>query len=177
MGTVPGILHEILKRNTPLYDIIKQASKLDLENYYIGAGCITQTVWNHLSGLDLTHGISDVDFVYFNHEDLPIHLTSDVFDIDITNQAKVHLWHEDYFGYGIEPYTSVEHAIDSWPTAATAVGVRLEGDELKVYAPFGLDDIFSMTVRANKVKIAEEIYIQKVEKWKKKWDKLTIIPW
>ena len=46
---------------------------------------------------------------------------------------------------------------DSEPTTATAVGVRLESDGLKVYAPFGLNDMFGMIVKANKAKITKEI--------------------
>jgi len=170
-------LHEILKQNKPLYDIIEQADRLCIDNYYIGAGCITQTVWNYQLGYDLTYGISDVDFVYFSDVDLRVNLHSNVFDIDIVNQAKVHLWYKDYFGYDIAPYKSVEDAIATWPTTATAVGVRLEKDDLKVHAPFGLDDLFELKVRANKAIISEDVYLQKVKKWSSKWKGLTIIPW
>ena len=170
-------LHEILRLNKPLYNIIKQASCLGIDDYYIGAGCVAQTVWNYQLGLDLAYGIEDVDFVYFSDADLEVELSSDIFKIDIVNQAKVHLWYKDYFGYDISPYKSVEEAIATWPATATAVGVRLEGDDLKVCAPFGLDDLFELKVRANKAIISEDVYLQKVKKWSSKWKGLTIIPW
>jgi hypothetical protein len=53
----------------------------------------------------------------------------------------------------------------------------LENENFKIYAPFGLNDLFGMIVRANKAQITEEIYLQKVNKWKSKWPALTIIPW
>lgn len=49
--------------------------------------------------------------------------------------------------------------------------------DLVYYAPFGLNDLFGMMVRANKVQITEEIYNKKVERWKVLWPGLTIIPW
>ncbi|WP_425388939.1 nucleotidyltransferase family protein [Cytobacillus solani] len=53
-----------------LFEILKE-SNIPF-NYYIGAGCITNTIWNHLSGYPLTYGISDVDVVYFDNKDLSL---------------------------------------------------------------------------------------------------------
>jgi hypothetical protein len=97
--------------------------------------------------------------------------------LDIKNQARVHLWYKDHFGYDIKPFNSIEDAVNTWPTTATSIGVRLENGNFIIYAPFGLNDLFGMIVRANKAQITEEIYLQKVNKWKTKWPALTIIPW
>lgn len=59
------LLHEILQDNQPLYRILEESQSLNLPNYYIGAGCIAQTVWNHQNGNPLLMGIDDIDFVYF----------------------------------------------------------------------------------------------------------------
>jgi len=182
-------LAKILEQSQPLYRIIEQAAGIGLKDYYIGAGCIAQTVWNDQTDLALTHGISDIDFVYYDNFDLSFQAENVAIEritrmiepceikLDIKNQARVHLWYKDYFGYEIAPYDSIECAINTWPTTATSVGVRLEDGELKVYVPFGLDDLFGMVVRANKAQITEEIYLQKVQKWCGKWPGLTIIPW
>jgi len=182
-------LISILKLNEVLYSMIEKANDIGLQDYYIGAGCVAQTVWNYQTGLELMNGISDIDFVYYDSNDLSVEKENKTIKriiemmapcrikIDIKNQARVHLWYKDHFGYDIKPYDSIECAINSWPTTATSVGVRLENTELKVYAPFGLNDLFGMIVRANKAQITEEIYIQKVNKWKAKWPSLTIIPW
>ena len=179
----------ILSQNRPLYDVINKMADVGLQNYYIGAGCIVQTVWNYQSGLNLTYGISDIDIAYFDSSDLSSDTENAVTErikhaigpypipLDINNQARVHLWYKDYFGFDIAPYDSVESAIKTWPTTASAIGVRLEGGKLKIYTPFGLDDLFSMTVRANKALITEEIYMQKTRKWQEKWSLLTIVPW
>ena len=183
------LLTKILAENHPLFNVIEGANRIGLKDYYIGAGCIAQTVWNYQLGLELTHGISDIDFAYYDSSDLSFEEESTAIDqithaigaceikLDIKNQARVHLWYKDHFGYDIAPYPSLESAINTWPTTATAVGVRLERGKLKVYAPFGLNDLFGMIVRANKTQITEEIYLRKVKKWREKWPGITVMPW
>lgn len=182
------ILHEIIQLNQPLYDAIKESVRLNLKNYYIGAGCIAQTIWNYQNGNPLLFGINDFDFVYFD-EDLSFEaenkiiqmvqkqLSSCPLTVDVKNQARVHVWYKDHFGNDIVPYTSAEAAINTWPTTATSVGIRLNNDKLHVYAPYGLNDLFSQVVRPNKAQITEEIYYKKVDKWLKVWPSLSVVPW
>lgn len=182
-------LMKIVTSNPLLRRVFLKAPELQLTDYYIGAGCIAQSVWNHACGLPSHHGIHDIDFVYFD-SDMSYDKESEIIEqgrelfghlplrLDIKNQARVHLWYEQHFGYPIWPYSSLEAAVDSWPTTATAIGMRRQaGGEWKVYAPFGLDDMFSLTVRANKVQITKEIYENKANRWKAMWPALTVIPW
>lgn len=182
---------EIISKSGPVANLLKVCQQSDLpSDYYIGAGCIADTVWNDLSGYPLTYGISDVDVVYFDDKNTAIEneenyrrlLTKKLgefpFKLDVKNEACVHLWYKQKFGFQIEPYTSLENAIDSWPTTATSLGIRKEkNDSYVIYAPYQLDDLFSMIIRPNKKIITKEIYEKKAEKWHCKWDKLTIIPW
>lgn len=188
LNTQKEILFSILSKNTILFEILKEAQDLGLENYYIGAGCICQTIWNYQNNLDLMYGISDVDFVYFDNdlsyekEDLIIKQIEKKFShlpvkIDVKNQARVHLWYKEYFGYNLTPYKSLEDSINTWPTTATSIGVRLIDDKFIVYAPFGLNDMFGQIIRANKTQITKETYQKKCEKWLGKWDTLKITEW
>ena len=181
------ILHEILKYNAILYEIIKDSPKLCMENYYIGAGCINQTIWNYQNGNAPMLGINDVDFIYYD-EDLSYESESEVInkvqdmfqhlpiEIDIKNQARVHLWYKEHFGYALEPLLSIQSAVNIW-LPVTAIGVRLMDETLEVYAPYGLNDIFTQTVRPNKIQIPKEYYETKVKKWSELWPNLKIIPW
>lgn len=183
------MLQRIVLQSPTLHDIILRAEALNLADYYIGAGCIAQTVWNYLSGYPLDYGISDIDLVYYDtnleqaaeeevaeqarrlYADIPLPL-------DVKNEARVHLWYEARFGYAIKPYVSLEDAINTWPTTATSMAVRVEaGNHWRVYAPFGLNDLFGRIVRPNKAQITEDIYRAKADKWHKKWSELTITPW
>jgi len=181
-------LKTILATNEQLMAVLRKGHLLGLDNWYLGGGCIIQTVWNHLHGFESTNGIKDYDLVYFDPdgsyeaEDLIIKRGADLFsdllvDVEIRNQARVHLWYTQRNGIKIEPYISVEHGISTWPVAAACLGVRLEGDGLVVFAPFGLNDLFGMTLRPNKVLAPRGVYEAKVERWTKVWPKLSVIDW
>jgi hypothetical protein len=183
-------LQNIIMSNEVIYVALERAKMLDIENYYIGAGCIAQSVWNYLSDNPLDYGIKDIDFVYFDDKNLDLEsenrtisevksLYSDFkTEIDVKNEARVHLWYESRFGFTIEPYKSLEAAINTWPTTATSIGVRIDKDnKFTVYAPFGLNDLFGKIVRANKVQITKQIYDHKVLSWVEKWPDLKIIVW
>ena len=183
-------LNKILMSSPLMNKTLSRAESLGLEDYYIGAGCVVQTVWNYLSQRSLDYGICDIDFVYFDPQDLGEEaedrvgsMVSELYGdlgikVDVVNQARVHLWYESHFGFSIKPYTSLEAAINSWPTTATAIGVRKDpNSQLRVYAPFGLNDLFGKVVRANKAQITKEIYEKKAAKWLSKWPDLNIIPW
>lgn len=184
------VLEKIIMSNKTLEEVISKAHLSGIENYYIGAGCIAQTVWNYMSGNPLEYGIKDIDFAFFDDKNIDYKCENSVVlkmkelfsnlqvDIDVKNQARVHIWYENHFGYKIQPYTSLEAALNTWPTTATAIGVRRgHNGELKVYAPFGLNDLFGKIVRANKVQINREIYEVKVSRWLSTWPDLLVIPW
>lgn len=189
MAELERKLREILEDSPVLWSVISGADKLDLTDYFIGAGCITQTVWNHQSGLPPLYGISDIDIAYYDGSDLTwegedavIHRAQALFgalplSLDIKNQARVHLWYGEKFGKSIPPYPSLEAAIRSWPTTATAVGVRLRDGELSVFAPFGLEDLFAQRVRPNRVQVSQADYEKKCARWGKIWNTLTFEAW
>lgn len=111
------ILESIIMSNEIISISLKRAKQLDIDNYYIGAGCIAQTVWNYLSNNPLEYGIKDIDFVYFDDKNL-----------DFESESRVISTVKDLY------------------------------NEFKVYAPFGLNDLFGKIVRANKSQITKEIY-------------------
>lgn len=184
-----NILKNILFLNQDFKKILEILQKSGLKNYYVAAGSINQTVFNYYNDLDLDYGINDIDIVYFDEdvsyeaEDIIIKkilesLKNIKREFDIKNQARVHLWYKDKFGSERSPYTSVEHAIGTWGSTVTCVGVRLENDNFIVCAPYGLNDIFNQVIRPVKGGyFNEEGYNIKTNKWKSKWPSLTIIPW
>ncbi len=193
-------LRTILENNSVIERILRRTPSLQMPNWYLGAGCIAQTVWNSLHGFRLTQNIQDYDLAYFDSTDLSeateertIRKAQSVLSdlgvaIDVKNEARVHLWYSKHFGNGIRPYRSIEDAIASWPTTATSIGVRYEEDgNFTVYAPFGLGDLLSMIVRPNRKQVdyfltrdestSREVYNQKVQKWVNAWPKLVVVPW
>ena len=182
------LLHH-LDANPAITEILRRTAQLVLPNWYLGAGCIPHTVWNALHGFAPTAHIRDYDLTYFDASDLSyeaederIRAAARLFGdlgvtVEVRNQARVHLWYQQHFGYAIEPYRSVEEAIATWPTTATAVGVRSESGQLRIHAPFGLDDVFNCVARPNCAQVTREIYEAKVSRWKRCWPQLTVIAW
>lgn len=187
IGQQKELLRILLSSNI-IKNILDNANTLGMNNWYLGAGCIPQTVWNHLTNKPIDENISDYDLVYFDknlskesEQDMQLK-ANNLFSklnvkVEVINEARVHLWFKEDFGEELKPYTSTEDAIARWPTTASSIGIKAtkEGDYL-VYAPFGLTDIFKMNVKLNPDMAAKEAYLKKCEKWKAKWPSLNIYP-
>ncbi len=166
-----------------------------LPGCYVGAGAVAQTVWNAAHGFALDVGVKDADVVYFDPDDLSAdaeqraeHLVQRSVPslgvaVDVTNEARVHLWYEGRFGVPLSPYRSAEAAIATWPTTAASIGVRPSGPSagdgagLAVCAPFGLRDLFALVVRPNRTLVTEDVYTAKAHRWHATWPRLTILDW
>lgn len=182
-------LIEIVLQNPNVKAILEGNPFPHNNNWYLGAGCICQSVWNSLSGRETTEGIKDYDLVYYDAEDISkeseekeLKRVREIFsslpiEIDVVNEARVHLWFEEDFGKKIDQLKSCEDAINGWPTTATAVAVNKINGSVNVYAPYGFNDLFGMVVRPNKPSVIKWVYEKKVEKWTGKWPDLKVIPW
>ncbi|GAU76225.1 nucleotidyltransferase family protein [Fusibacter sp. 3D3] len=183
-------LIEIVKANKSLQRVFGALDEMGITEYYIGAGAIVQSVWNLLTDRPEDYGISDVDIVFFDDKNLDaqyeavlsVQLNEKLDDfplwLDIKNQARVHLWYKEKFGIELEAYASLESAIDTWPTTSTALGIRRQSESVwQLYAPFGVQDVFDLKIRANNRLITEAIYLNKVNKWQNKWAELQVVEW
>ena len=182
-------LETALIKSATIREVLARVPVLGLPNWYLGAGAVAQTVWNGLHGFPFDTGIEDVDLVYFDPD--TSYAAEDVFiqrgkhllgslavEAEIRNEARVHLWYEQKFGQRIKPYKSTEDAINTWPTTATAIGVRRDpSGEFIVYAPYGLNDLLGMIVRPNKGQITRDIYERKARRWHAIWPGLQVVPW
>lgn len=189
MADDDDLLRSILARSPIVTTVVGRWPRIALPDCWLVSGCLAQTVWNDAFGLPATHGISDIDLVYFDDEDLSEEteaghatraraLFADLgLWIDVKNEARVHLWYAEKFGNAPAPYVSTEDAITTFPTTATAIGVQPRADELHVFAPYGLSDLLGLIVRPNKKQITQAIYDAKVRKWRARWPDLRIVAW
>jgi hypothetical protein len=172
-----------------LAPIIQLWAEISLPDCWLVAGAIVQTVWNDAFGFDPRHGVKDADLVYFDAEDLSEDTEaghaariSALFaglgvHIDVKNEARVHLWYARNFGFEIAPYTSSYHAISTFPTTATAIGVQPSPNGPLIAAPFGVSDLFATIVRPNKALITRAIYEAKLARWRPLWPRLAVVDW
>jgi hypothetical protein len=183
-------LRVVLSRNDVLMEVLARAATLDLPGWYVTAGCLFQTVWNVVTDRPPTSGIKDYDVFYFDGSDLSweaedavITAGREIFadlpaEVEIRNEARVHLWYEDKFGVACPPYESTEAAIDSFAATTCCLGVRVETDgRWRVYAPHGLSDVFNLVVRPNPVLAPRSVYETKAARWREQWPELTVLDW
>ena len=181
---------EILKKNNELMEILDYISELKLPNFYIAAGPIFQTIWNYCDNKPLNSGIKDIDIIYYDSNDLTResektlqdkitdHFKYLNYEFDVNNEARIYLWLKENENKNIDQYKNSEDAIDKWIATVHAIGITKENNEIKIYAPYGLSDIFSKTIRPIKHKNnSKELYNKKVESWLKRFDNLNIIEW
>ncbi len=183
---------EIIKKNSDLMEILNYIEKLKLPNFYIAAGMVFQTIWNYYDKKDLNYKVKDVDIVYYDKENLDKDKEEKLekqiedyfsskginYKFDVHNEARMHLWKKENENKNIDQYKNSEDAIYQWIATAHAIGVTKVKGKIKVYAPYGLSDIFSRTIRPIKHKYnSKELYDKKVDSWKKRFDNLTIIEW
>jgi len=183
-------LKSVLSRNEVLLEVLERSASLALPGWYVTAGCLFQTVWNVVTDRPPTSGIKDYDVFYFDGGDLSWEAEDAVItagakafaglsgEVEIRNEARVHLWYRQKFGVACAPYASTEAAIDSFAATTCCLGVRLEpGGRWRVYAPHGLSDVFNLVVRPNPVLAPREVYESKTARWRLHWPELTVLEW
>ncbi|MBP7650489.1 MAG: nucleotidyltransferase family protein [Phenylobacterium sp.] len=168
--------------------VMETARELALPDWLVFSGAIYQRVLNHLTGRHPDHGIKDYDLAYFDPdtsweaEDAVIRRVAAAFEppvremVEVRNQARVHLWFEAKFGEPYAPLTSSAQALTRFASPLNAVAARLEADgSMTIVAPFGLEDLFSMTYRANPNRRVSG-FARTAEAARSRWPELTIIP-
>jgi hypothetical protein len=156
---------------------------------FIGAGAVRNAVWDALHDHANSESVSDIDVVFFEPLDLSLErdhaLQAELlcrwpqYTWDVTNQAGVHLWYEQYFGRRVPASQTLSEVIATWPETATAVAVRLvDNGQLEFIAPFGLTDLMEMVVRWNPQRASREQYLSRVQQkqYRRRWPRVQVIP-
>jgi len=187
--TLEQRLETIVRSSDSLMTVLRLAREMDLPDWLIVSGAVYQRVWNHLTGRDLDYGIRDYDLAYhdasdvsYEAEDVHIqraltHFPAPLAElVEIRNQARVHIWFEDHFGEPYEPLHSSAEALGRFVAPAFGVGVRLEKDDrLTIAAPFGLDDLFAMTLRPNPNRPLAKGWVKTTTSAKARWPEVTVV--
>lgn len=181
-------LVRIARGSTWFMAALRAVRQLNLESWCIGAGAVRNLVWDELHRLSNPSALADVDVAYFNASQLSREQDSELQERlaeilplvpwEVTNQAAVHLWFEGHFGHPVQPLSSLEEAVASWPEYATSVGLTLEADEsISVIAPHGLQDLFSLIVRRNPTRVSLETYRTRVAQkhYVERWPNVKIV--
>lgn len=167
--------------------LLERLARLDLNDAWLVAGCLFQTIWNVRSGSPPAFGIRDYDVFYFNGTDLSWAAENDDIarvqaatrDLDVRielkNQARVHLWYGERFGPGYPALAHSRDGIDRFLVACTRVGVRMDAaGRFELHAPDGLDDLYNGILRPNPLNDRPDLFRAKAESYKARWPWLEI---
>lgn len=182
-------LIDIIRPEDWLMRVLATMKAMGLDDDWIVAGAIYNTVWNRLTGRPARHGIRDLDVFYFDEdtsyeaEDRVIRRGAALFadsaiPVEIRNQARVHLWFGRHFGFEIEPIRDCRDSIGRFASVCYCVGARLDrNDEIDVFAPHGLGDLFSFRIRPNRLCDNRATHDKKAARAASLWPELNIEPW
>ena len=181
-------LVEIIRADPDLMHVMRTVRGLGLPDWRIFSGAVYQAVWNAVTGRPVGYGRKDYDLGYFDPdtswdaEDVIIKRVAAAFDepfrsdVEVRNQARVHIWHPAKFGGSYAALTHTDEALTRFVAPCFAVGVRLEdNDEITVAAPFGLDDVFNLTIRPTPHRPLANDWDRIIEKANARWPELNIV--
>jgi uncharacterized protein len=183
-------LEQILRRAPLLMQALRAARDVDAPDWLINAGAIRDVVFDVLHDHPLTTPPRDVDLGFFDPDDLSPERDAEVeaalrergpdLPWEAKNQAAVHLWYPQRFGFEVPPFRNTAEAIATFPLTAACVGVRLlPDDELLVVAPHGLDDLLGGVCRYNPTRVPRSFYDEWVgarrSAWRERWPRLRFI--
>jgi uncharacterized protein len=170
--------------------IMAALPQVTLPNTWLVAGGLFQTVWNLLSSQAPAANIADYDIFYYDAADLsaeaelaasalvharlaPVIAASGI-QLDVKNQARVHLWFEAYFGYPYPALASVQDGIDRYLVPCTCVGMRPTQTGIEVYAPNGYADLYAGKLRPNPINDHRPTFLRKAQAYQRRWPWLEI---
>ncbi|QCQ99837.1 nucleotidyltransferase family protein [Brevundimonas sp. SGAir0440] len=189
MSELEAELAAIVRADAGLMHVLTTVRALDLPDWRLVSGAVYQAVWNARTGRPAGYGVKDYDLAYFDAsdlsyeaEDVVIKRVAAAFDepfrsqVEVRNQARVRLWFQNRFGEPYEALGSTDEALGRFVAPTFAVGVRLEADDsLSVAAPFGLDDVFALTIRPNPNRPVARGWAKAVDSARARWPELTVI--
>jgi len=179
------ILFECLYKNPKIQDLLERLHITGIPNWYIGGGSVFKTVWNVLLGNEPEYGLGDYDIIYFDtdltekaesHWEKVVQKAFPKINVDVKNQARVHLWYTERFGgRPIPQFKRVEEVFAFFGITCATVGIRTNDIRNEVCAPYGFNDLFAMKIRLSpdRKDFNPEVYRHKANEWKSKWPEAT----
>ncbi len=149
--------------------VVDRWPQIGLPDCWLVAGCLAQTVWNDVFGRPATHGISDVDLVYFDGADLSVKRRKQAMPrgsapcfadlgglwIDVKNEPASHLVRREIRQHaGALCLDRGRHARPFRRRQRRSACSRARMGFMS-FAPYGLSDLLGLIVRPNKKQITQ----------------------
>lgn len=172
----------LVRNDEHMMRALEIARKLDLPDWWIGAGFLRNKVWDALSGIDI-HKQTDTDLVYYDTADVTperdweydrqLQSLDPANKWEVRNQARMHYVNDH------PPFASTRDGIAHWTETATAVAVRLnKADELEFLFCYGTDDLLSLIARPTPYMQGDLLNVfhtrMAKKRWQERWSALRI---
>lgn len=190
MGSETKRILEILASDELVCASVDAAAQLALPDWMLVSGVLYNAVWNHLDGQPSGYGVKDIDLFYFSKTDLSYAAENEVIErasklseslpvpLEVRNQARVHLWFEDHFGFSRSPLSSTRDSVDQFAAKVHSIGLTCDPDGRWVlYAPYGVSDILAMKMVPNRLLDNRQTYETKSARAKKLWPGVIVEDW
>lgn len=169
--------------------LLERLPALGLPDAWLVAGCLFQTVWNLRSGCPPQAGIKDYDLFYCDASDLSpeaeaavdarvqAHCSDLGIPIEVKNQARVHTWYREYFGFEYPQLHGARDGIERFLVPCTCVGMRIGAglDAPALYAPYGLAELYQGILRPNPRMDHRSLFRQKALTYQQRWEWLQVV--
>lgn len=177
-------LLDIIHQNPINRAILQTLPALGIPHATLVAGALFQTFWNHRAGKPAQWGIKDYDIAYFDAdlsweaEDRVITQAQQALshlgvNIEVRNQARVHVWYEEKFGGTYSPLEKVTDGIDRYLIRSTCLGV--DACTGKLYSTHGLHDLLNNWLRMNELNPRPDLFRAKAASYKARWPWLQLV--
>lgn len=176
---------EIALENPANQKLLARLQGLRLPQCHLTAGCLFQGIWNRLSGRSPAWGIKDYDVFYFDSGDLSLQAEDAVIrqvhaaaadlhiEIEVKNQARVHLWYPQRFKQDYPALRSARDGIGRFLVSCTCVGIEAASGGL--YAPYGLGELSAGELRMNPRTPFADLFAHKAASYQARWPWLKVL--
>lgn len=166
-------------------ELLARLPSLGLSECFLTAGCLFQATWNRISGHPTNWGIKDYDVFYFDDSDLSWEAEDAVIrrartlladlgvNVEVKNQARVHLWYPQRFHAPCPPLASSRDGIDRYLITCTCIGIDVATGAL--YAPNGLQEVYQGILRMNPRNGQPILFRQKAQDYQSRWPWLRVL--
>jgi uncharacterized protein len=181
-GYLEQHLEAILRRAPMQLQVLEIVRSLALPDWAVGAGFIRASVWDELSSYTIASPVDDIDVLYFDPQthdarcdealEQRLREIDPVLPWSVRNQARMHIRNGD------DPYSSTADALRFWLETPTCIAVRSDAaGGLEIIAPYGLEDLFSMTIRPTPCgHVRKAAYLSRIreKRWHERWPNVTV---
>ena len=172
------------EKQPEIIKLLEGIASLGLDEAYLCAGALRNTLWNQLTAQENHLGEKDLDVIFYDPQ--RPYEENWLLQAELQKKLPGYQWEVKNQAYMAghsgrqEPYRSVREALAHFPERCTAIGARLYQGQVELLCPYGVADILSLQVRPTPDYLESsekfQIYLRRVtqKNWQAEWPTLAI---